>query len=84
MTKEQLDFEMEVRKKIKQGLDKLFKDNNLSQREFAKMFNFSQKSVSNWLNCKTMPKISNLIDICKFYKIKISYFLSTDILNKKN
>ena len=75
MNKEQLEFEMQVRKTIKTALKNLLKQTNLSQQEFAKMFKFSQKSVSNWLNCKSTAKVKYLIKICKFYKLKLSYFL---------
>ncbi|MGN1222192.1 MAG: helix-turn-helix transcriptional regulator, partial [Christensenellales bacterium] len=75
MNKKQLQFEMEVRQNIKSGLLSLFKKYNLTQAQFAKDLGFNTKSVNNWLNCKSTIKIKSLLKICKFYNIKIKYFL---------
>ena len=56
----------------------LRKDNNLSQDDFANIFQVSRQTVSNWENGKSYPDLETIIKISDYFK------LSVDELLKKN
>lgn len=55
--------------KISEIIKEILDENNLSQEELAKILNISQKSISNWLNGKSLPKVDTVIKIYKNFNI---------------
>jgi transcriptional regulator with XRE-family HTH domain len=49
-----------------EALRRYFKDNSVSQAEFARRLNVSQPTVSDWINGKISPSTENLraIAVC--------------------
>lgn len=79
MNKENFILEIKLKKHISKQLTILLKQYKLNRHSFAKIFGFNKKSVNNWLNCNNLIKLKHLMDICDYFKLKISYFLPTDL-----
>ncbi len=60
---------------IAKNLIRLRKQNGLTQLEFAKKFNYSDKAVSKWENSTSIPSISILMQIAKFYNVNLEEIL---------
>lgn len=61
--------------KIASMIKEIRKQNNLTQQEFAKIFNVTFQAVSKWENGKNIPDISVLTEICHRYNYDINDFL---------
>lgn len=48
---------------------------NLSQTDISQITGVSQQSVSNWLNCKLMPRMGVIEKLANYFKIKKSDLL---------
>lgn len=59
-------------------LQKLRKQNNLTQEELSKKLYVSRTAVSKWESGKGYPNIDSLKDISKIFKISIDELLSCD------
>jgi len=59
-------------------LQKLRKQNNLTQEELSKKLYVSRTAVSKWESGKGYPNIESLKDISKIFKISIDELLSCD------
>ncbi len=64
--------------KLGQIIVEIRKNNNLTQEEFAKIFNVTRQTVSNWENEKSYPDLLTLI------KISDNYGYSLDTMLKEN
>ncbi len=64
------------RKKFSSLLIRLRKERNLTQQDFAEIFNVSYQAVSKWENGESLPDIITLENLSAFYKISIN-----DLLN---
>ena len=53
----------------------LREDNDLTQREVAKVINKSQQGYSHIEDGRAELKIDDLITLCKFYKVSSDYFI---------
>ena len=53
----------------------LREDNDLTQREVAKVINKSQQGYSHIEEGRAELKIDDLIKLCKFYKVSADYFV---------
>ncbi|MCM1284940.1 MAG: helix-turn-helix domain-containing protein [Acetobacter sp.] len=58
---------------------KIRKDNNMSQEEFAQIFNVTRQTISNWENSKSYPDIETLIKISDRYNISLDILLKEDM-----
>lgn len=58
---------------------KIRKDNNMSQEEFAEIFNVTRQTISNWENTKSYPDIETLIKISDRFNISLDVLLKEDI-----
>lgn len=58
--------------------------NNLTQKEFAKVYGVTYQAVSKWENGQNIPDISLLKQICDDYNIDINYLLKGTKKRKKN
>ena len=56
-------------------LKEIRKANKLNQTEFAKKFNISQQTISNWENGVTDIDIESLTAISKTFNLTIDYIL---------
>ena len=69
-------------------ISKIIKDirikNNLTQKEFASIYNVTYQAVSKWENGKNIPDISILKKICNDYNISLDEFLDNNIEKKNN
>lgn len=57
-------------------LVELRKENNLTQQSFAELFHVSFQAVSKWENGESLPDISTLEQISKFYGISMNLLLN--------
>jgi transcriptional regulator with XRE-family HTH domain len=53
----------------------LREDNDLTQREVAKVINKSQQGYSHIEDGRAELKIEDLIKLCKFYGVSADYFI---------
>ncbi len=63
---------------------KIRKDNNMSQEEFAEVFNVTRQTISNWENSKSYPDVQTLIKISDNFNISLDVLLKEDIELVKN
>lgn len=54
------------------------KDKNMSQEDFAELFNVTRQTVSNWENLKSYPDIETLIKISNTFNISLDVLLKED------
>ena len=54
------------------------KEKNMSQEEFAELFNVTRQTVSNWENLKSYPDIETLIKISNTFNISLDVLLKED------
>lgn len=64
-----------IGKKIK----KLRLANNLTQAEFAKLFNLNQQSISRYENGNFQIPYNDLAKIAKYFQISTDYFFDVEI-----
>ncbi len=55
----------------------------LNQVEFAKLFNVTKQTVSNWESGKRKPDIEMLSNIAKYFNVTTDYLLGNDISDNK-
>lgn len=55
----------------------------LNQVEFAKIFNVTKQTVSNWESGKRKPDTEMLSKIAQYFNVSTDYLLGTDLNNKK-
>lgn len=65
---------MEIKDKIQQ----LRKNKNLSQERLAEELNISRQAVAKWENGETLPDINNLIQISDIFNISLDRLLKYD------
>lgn len=65
---------MEIKDKIQQ----LRKNRNLSQERLAEGLNISRQAVAKWESGETMPDINNLIQISDIFNISLDRLLKDD------
>ena len=60
---------------IAKNLIALRKTQNLTQQDFAKLFNYSDKTISKWELGYSTPSIETLKQIADYYCVTVDYFL---------
>lgn len=61
---------MNANKKVfSDNLKKYLRKKNISQSEFAKLLNYPETTVSNWINANTYPRIDKIEEISRFFGI---------------
>ena len=68
---------------IAENIIKLRKDNKLTQAEFAKKINYSDKAVSKWERAESIPDITVLKQISDLFGVSIDYLASKHNKNEK-
>ncbi len=67
-----------IKENICKNLVLLRKTNKLTQQEFAKIFNYSDKAVSRWERGDSLPSIEVLTQICEYYGVEFSWLISNN------
>ncbi len=67
--------------KYRERMRNLREDNDLTQREVAKIINKSQQGYSHIEEGRAELKIDDMIKLCKFYGVSADYFVG--ITDKK-
>lgn len=62
-------------------LKQLRLNENKSQSEFAKIFNLTQGTYSNYENNTTEPPIKTLIEIADYYNVSLDYLVGRQFAN---
>ncbi|MDU5260808.1 MAG: helix-turn-helix transcriptional regulator [Clostridium celatum] len=57
---------------------KIRKDKKMTQEEFAKLFNVTRQTVSNWENEKSYPDLQTLIKISDMFEISLDTLMKGD------
>ncbi|NLJ94377.1 MAG: helix-turn-helix transcriptional regulator [Clostridiaceae bacterium] len=65
----------EKKEEIGNYLQKLRKENNLTQEQVAEKLYVSSRSISRWENARTMPDLDYLMDLAKLYGVTIDQIL---------
>lgn len=70
---------------IASNLIKLRKAQGLTQQDFAKIFNYSDKTISKWELGHSSPNIGTLKEIANYYGVTVDYFLIShdDVIDTK-
>ena len=61
--------------KYRERMRNLREDNDLTQREVAKIINKSQRGYSHIEEGRAELKIDDMIKLCKFYGVSADYFV---------
>lgn len=56
-------------------LRELRNDKGLSMKDLAKQINATDAAISNWENDINEPKLSYIINLCKFFDISADYLM---------
>ena len=62
-----------------QTIQKIRKENHLTQEEFAEIFHVTRQTVSNWENEKSYPDLLTLVAISDNFHISLDKMLKEDI-----
>ncbi len=65
--------------KFSEKLQKLRKENNLSQEQLADMLDVSRQSVSKWESGQTYPEMDKLISMCKIFKCSLDDLTNDEV-----
>lgn len=66
------------------NLSNLRKEKGLTQAELAEKLNYSDKAVSRWERGDTLPDISVLYELCRFYNITLDDLVSEEPVVKED
>ena len=58
-----------------QRLAHIMKQRNVVSSELSREIGIDNRTLSNWLEGKTLPRLKKVIALAKFFKIKTDYFL---------
>ena len=66
-------------------IQKLRKENNLSQEQLAEKFGVSRQSVSKWESDQSVPDIYNIIQLSNLFGVSTDYFLKdSETMHEQN
>lgn len=65
-------------------LQKLRKNNNLTQKQFCKIFKISQPTLSLWENEEREPDTKMLKQLANYFNVSIDYLLDNEESIKEN
>ena len=68
---------------IANNITTLRKAKNLTQLEFAKELNYSDKAISKWERAESIPDVVVLKQIADFFGVTIDYLLNEHLENEK-
>ena len=64
-----------IKQNISNNLIMLRKNKKLTQKDLAKVFNYSDKAVSRWEKGDSMPDIDILLKLCEFYGVEFDWLI---------
>ena len=67
-----------------QAIAQIRKERGLTQEAFAKMYNVTRQTVSNWENEKSYPDLSTLVKISDEFNVSLDVLLKGDFRMVKN
>ena len=67
-----------------QAIAQIRKERGLTQEAFAKVFNVTRQTVSNWENEKSYPDLSTLVKISDEFNVSLDILLKGDFRMHKN
>lgn len=74
----------EFKEFLSSNLTYLRKKQKLTQSEFAKQLNYSDKTISKWEKGIALPDVETLVQISKFYGVSIDKLLNEKITEEQN
>ena len=57
----------------------IYRENQLTQEEFGKLFHVTRQTVSNWENGKSYPELQILVSISKQFDVSLDTLLKEDL-----
>lgn len=75
-------MENNVEQIIAQNLIDLRKHRNLKQSELSEAIGYSDKTISRWENGTSVPDVSTLIKLAKFYNVSLEDLINENAANK--
>lgn len=63
------------------NLEKILKDNKITQKELAKEINLTPAGINNYIKGKTEPNIDTLIKIANYFNISLDYLVDRPYSN---
>ena len=70
--------------KFSEKLQKLRKENKLSQEQLADMLDVSRQAVSKWESGQTYPEMDKLLALCKIFKCSLDDLTNDEVKEIKN
>ncbi len=70
--------------KIGKFINKLRKENKLTQYELAEKLNLTDRAISKWETGVCMPDIGTIPELCRVFNISINDLFSGEIVDKKD
>lgn len=70
--------------KVGESILKIRKEKQMTQEEFAKLFNVTRQTVSNWENDKSYPDLQTLVNISNKFDVSLDVLLKGDSEIVKN
>lgn len=65
------------------NIQKIRKEEHLSQEDFAEMFHVSRQTIFNWENSKSYPDLETIIKISDSFQISLDILLKEDLIMVK-
>lgn len=73
----------DLKQVIANNIINLRKEKNLTQIEFAKKLNYSDKAISKWERAESMPDVIVLKQIADLFGVSVDYLLNEHLPNEK-
>ena len=73
----------DLKRIIANNITNLRKSKNLTQLEFAKELNYSDKAISKWERAESIPDVVVLKQIADFFGVTIDYLLNEHLADEK-
>ena len=64
---------------ISLNINHLCKSNDLTQTEFAEIFDLGRSNVSMYISGKSTPRLNTVIEICDHFNLSIDDFVKRDL-----
>lgn len=65
------------------NIQKIRKEEHMSQEDMAEMFNVSRQTISNWENSKSYPDLETIVKISDSFNISLDILLKEDLIMVK-
>ena len=65
------------------NIQKIRKEAQMSQEDFAEMFHVSRQTISNWENSKSYPDLETIVKISDSFNISLDILLKEDLIMVK-